>query len=174
MKPTPEVLAKLRAVLALAERGVDGEQTLARETLARLMEKHRLTLDELKGADGSGEFRFEFRGSDEEELLAGLICKTAQVCRFHWRTGRGFALVTLPKHVGVSVGIYWPDIRKAWRKERRATLKAAHAAFHHTNSLFGPDDGTPAKPCDLSPDEVARIVSLMESMTAVPTHKRLS
>jgi hypothetical protein len=48
-----KILDKAKKIKELADRGVDGEQNSAKDMLARYMEKHNLTIEEIEGHSSS-------------------------------------------------------------------------------------------------------------------------
>lgn len=72
MSRKDELLEKIKAVKALAERGVDGEKESAQATLARLMEKYGVTDEELETERVQTAW-FRYRDEFESRILRQVI-----------------------------------------------------------------------------------------------------
>lgn len=172
MNPSPEILARLRKILALAESGIEGEKAAAQAKLAYLLAEHGLKPEDLDDAGPKARFAFSFRGKHEQALLAQVLMKVLCVGEIKWRVGRSKASIELTTAQWADAVTLWETVQKAWRKEWKAIQDAAVTAFITANAIFPPDDGT-EKPSTLSEDEVARIRRMMASMDPIELRRRI-
>lgn len=69
---------KLKKLLTLAERGIDGEKDNARELLEILLKKHGLTIEDIEQEDRYM-FMFGYEGETQKQLLGQVISKVLEL-----------------------------------------------------------------------------------------------
>jgi hypothetical protein len=135
-----KVEAKLRKLMALAERGEGGEKDNAKRVLEKLLVRHGLTINDL--VDERREIRwFPIVNSYDRKLAAQIMSKVCDSCTpgIYRNKGR-------PKHVGVEVTpseaiefeLHYSLLRQALAEH----FDDAFSAFVQANRLF------PSSPAD--------------------------
>lgn len=166
------IKAQLQKILALAESGVGGERENARALLARMMARHGITMADL---DDQAKIWVEFYCSKGEarDLLIQIVAVVTQVDRVKYRSGRKVCDFELTQLEAIEIRQLFNLLLPAWRREKRATLKAARIAFLHRNNLLAPaDDSDPCKP--MTPDEYRRLMALLRAHEPVQVRKALN
>lgn len=126
--------AKLRKLLALAERGEGGEKETAQRMLNKMLERHGMSIDDL--ATERRQIRwFGFRNSSERRLAIQILAK---VCDTH--SPDSYTNKRLPKNIGVMVtpaeAIEFELHYEALRKALAEHFKDAYSAFVQANHIF--------------------------------------
>jgi len=165
----PKVEAKLRKLLALAERGVGGEKDNARRMLDKLLARHGMTVDDL--SDERREIRWFPTGNNYDRLLAaqimGKVCNTL--------TPGIYTSKKRPKQVGVEVTlseaiefeIHYDTLRKALTEH----FQDAFSAFVQANRLFPTDPSIESEP-SLSERDF-RVMAMASAIPATQISPRL-
>ena len=167
------IKAQLQKILALAESGVGGERENAQALLQRMMARHGITMADL---DDQAKTWVEFFCSKGEarDLLIQIVAVVTQVDRVKYRAGRKACDFELTQLEAIEVRQLFNLLLPAWRREKRATLKAARLAFLHRNNLLptpGPDQ-TPGKPMTF--DEMRRLMALLRAHEPVQVRKAIA
>lgn len=139
-------IERMKKILALARRGVDGEKATAEAMLSRLMSKYGVTLAELEGGDAPREIRlFHFANDLERRLLIQCAGRVLNVQGVPYRTGKrwrskiGFNLTAVEyAELDLSFGI--------WREALAKHVDLAFVAFVNRNRIF------PDAPTDVDED----------------------
>lgn len=167
----PRIEARLQKLLALAERGVDGEKVTAQRMLQKLLNKHSLTIEDLLD-DQVGDHEFKFKSADERTLLTQTVFKVLNKPTI--RAGMiGKSLwVKCTQIQAVEISTHWEIYRREYKKQTRALL----SAFIHTNQMYPDVTESDSAPVQMTPEQMEHIRAtrnLMSSMNAVPIHRAL-
>jgi len=169
-----KLLAKIQKIQALAERGVGGEKDNAARMLAKLLQKHGLTLDDL-GEEKRTVRWFPARDLMERRLACQIlakVCATQKISAYTSKKRR--------KHIGVEVTpaeaiefeIHYLTLRRALKEH----LQTSFSAFIQANRLFGPssDDDTPAPITedDIRVMEMAATIKPTAVAMRLPSHPK--
>lgn len=171
---------RMKKILALARRGVGGEQATAQAMLAKLLTKYGMTVDDLEGEAHPAERRFfTYRSDIERKLLIQIVANIIGAAGVHhWkRKGKrmiGFQLTALQF---AEVDVRYEAYRKPLLKELEKTTNRVYAAFVHANDLGvssgeNDDDDRPA-PNMGELAELQAIMALMQTMRPTPIHRQL-
>lgn len=149
-------------MLALAERGCDGEKETAARMLARILEKHGMTLDDLDTLDIEW-VRFDYNNEVERQLLLNIISMV--LAKNEFKTARfedqKMLDVESNKPDAVEIQLMFDVYVKAFLVECEKLLPA----FVIKHQLGFDNDNTPAKQMDW--EERVRLGHLMDSMAHV-------
>jgi len=160
-----ELAQKLKA---LSERGVGGERENAIDKLDRLMQRHKITFDDLE-TETRHLRTFRFRNRYDRDILIQIMFKVLNVRSMrisHDRGTRGMRKiqVTDAEYLEITAmhEFYW----KAFKRE----MKIFVDAFIQKNRLF-PDSAGPGKDIsELSPREWDRLVKMSGMMEGMETY----
>jgi hypothetical protein len=165
--------SKLRKLLILSERGIEGEKENASEMLNKLLKKHGLKLSDI--SDGSVEnYWFKYKGKFQKKLLIQIIVATA---------GRNVAVGTNPAQrsaIGaeitkcqmLEVEILFSAYKVALEEELNFSLEA----FVNKNNIFAANNGEEADR-EYTDEEIQRAKLMSERMMfmkKVEVHKQLT
>lgn len=162
---------RLQKLLALAERGVGGEATNAREALASALRKNGLTIEDM--ADETRTLHgFVWNGKDERRLLAQIMVTVcgANVELFTSRIEQRKILAKMTQHEMVEIELLWTAHRRQLKKE----MDLLYSAYLHRHRLF-PRDGK-QRDDDLTPEEqqrLKRMAMMMMGMAEVTVRRQL-
>lgn len=135
MSAPDSILAKLRAIKALAESGVDGERANARRMLAELSERHGIPLADLDIQERTL-VRFRYRGPHEYRLLRQLVCHLLDrmdvTCYIPVDKPRGTLGFDLTPAEAFDLRSAWKHYRAAWRQHMEDSL----IVFINVNGIF--------------------------------------
>lgn len=154
MSRKDELLEKIKAVKALAERGVDGEKESAQATLARLMVKYGVTDEELESERVQTEW-FDYHDELESRILRQVIYMVTGKPSFgcvgtytnRKRKKRGVDCTAAAR---LEIEANHAFFYEAAKKELEVFLYA----FYSKNRLFPPADKVPPrKEEELTPEE---------------------
>lgn len=164
-----KVQAKLRKLMALAERGEGGEKDNAQRILNNLLARHGLTIDDLN--EQYREIRwFSIVNVYDRKLAAQIMSKVCDTCTPGLYTSKG-----RPKKVGVEVTpaeaiefeLHYDTLRNALA----AHFDEAFSAFVQANRLF-PATPSGSKDIDLSESDM-RVVAMASAIKPTPVRLRL-
>lgn len=166
---TTKVEAKLRKLMALAERGEGGEKDNAQRMLEKLLARHGLTTDDL--VDERREIRwFPIVTSYDRKLAAQIMSKVCDSCTPGLYRSKG-----RPKHVGVEVtpseaiefDLHYSLLRQALLEH----FDDAFSAFVQANRLF------PSSPSDNAlpslDDRDMRVMTMAAAINPTQVNPRL-
>lgn len=157
-------------MLALAERGCDGEKETAARMLARILEKHGMTLDDLDTLDIEW-VRFDYNNQMERELLVNIISMV--LAKHEFKTARfedkKMLEVEASKPDAVEIEILFDVYLKAFLVECGKLLPA----FIIKHQIGFEDDHGPVKTMTWA--ERVRLGHQMDAMAHVnKPHKRIN
>lgn len=157
----PRIEAKLRKLLALAERGEGGEKDNAQRMLDKLLARHGLTIADL--SDERREIRwFPIVNNYDRRLASQIMAKVSNTFDIGTYKSKG-----RPKQIGVEVTpaeaiefeIHYDTLRKALTEH----FKDAFSAFVQANRLFPSGPST-----DIEPLPTERDFRVMAMASAIP------
>lgn len=162
-----------RKLKALAEQGVGGEKVNAEEALARLMQKHNISIEDLDGIERQEErIRYPSAGGLGHKLTRQVISSVIGFGFKSWSDKRNRVI-----YVKLSRAEYLEVIAKLdfflpyYEKE----LERFYSAFIQVNHLYAKPDGSeddrPLSDIDL--EELERLMAMMSGMKPAPFLKRL-
>lgn len=164
-----KVEAKLRKLLALAERGEGGEKDNAQRMLEKMLARHGLTIEDL--VNDCREIRwFSMTNSYDRQLAAQIMSKICNCSSAGLYTSK-----SRPKKIGVEVSpaeaiefeLHYDTLRKALVEH----FDVAFSAFVQANRLF------PSTPRDASPtslnDHDMRVITMASAINPTPINPRL-
>lgn len=167
------VKARIRKLLALAERGVGGEKETANRMLNKMLDRHGMTLDDLRD-DRRSLHPVKCANAFERRLVSQIISKVQNSPSPKvFKVGRACLTVHIevtPAEL-VEFSIHW----EALRKDLAKCLGNAYVAFVHTNNLFPADPGD-AVDEPMTPERMAdieAITAMMRGMEPTAVHHRL-
>lgn len=161
--------ARIRKLLALAERGEGGEKENARRMLDKMLARHGLTIHDL--TDERREIRWFPAGNNYDRRLAAQIL--AKVCNTN--DPGVYTSKKRAKQIGVEVTaaeavefeIHYDTLRKALTEH----FKDAYAAFVQANRIF-PSECAPDAEQELSARDFA-VMAMAAAITPTPVNPRL-
>lgn len=165
MQLDEKVHAKLRKLLALAERGEGGEKETAQRMLNKMLARHGLTIDSLTEEERSVAW-FKFSHENERRLGRQLASKI-----LNSRDSNAYALYSNPsqlrrKQFGVMLtpaeAIEFELHYDILRKALAVHMDTAYSAFVQANNIFA--DGSCDRDAELTEQDMAVIA--MASVTA--------
>jgi hypothetical protein len=169
-----KLLDRLRKIQALARHGVGGEKENAERMLARLLDLHNLTIEDLDGESKPIEWRFKADPGFDIRLVNQIIYKVTN------KSGVPIYKLTSKK------GLYSCNLTAAQAIECEAILailrpaledhfQIAFSAFVQSNQIFGDSPGDPEDK-QKTPEERARDFAIMQMMLGtkkVNLHKQI-
>ncbi|MDO8728533.1 MAG: DUF2786 domain-containing protein [bacterium] len=178
-KLSDDVMRRIKKILALAERGVDGEKAAAEAMLAKMLLKYGLTLEDVSQNDAKRAWvELTYSGENERILLAQIVRKV---------TGKNEIMVRSVKRVRTKCSYELTPAEHIEVEFMFAILQIAlHAemtklltAFIHKNKLYAPslDDSEETHDEQKTPEERARIrqiAMMMNGMSPVTIHKAIT
>lgn len=166
---SPKLDAKLRKLLALAERGEGGEKDNAQRMLDNLLARHGLTIDDL--IDERREIRWFPAGNKFDRLLAAQIlakvCNSLEIATYRSNKRRKQIGVEVTPAEAIEFELHYETLRKALA----ASLDDAFSAFVQVNRLF---------PCERSDkfdptltDRDLRVLAMASAISPTQINPRL-
>lgn len=164
---------KLRKLLILSERGIDGEKDNAAVLLERLLKKHGLELSDISDEEIS-RYWFKYKGAWHERLLTQVILKVAgrEVKMWESKMKRSKIGADVTKAQMLEIEMLFDAYKIALDEEMDFTFEA----FINKNNLF-PQSNKEKLARDCSDEELQRsklLMNRMLSMNEVKVHKQLS
>ena len=161
--------ARLRKLLALAERGEGGEKENARRMLDKMLERHGLTIHDL--TDERREIRwFPAPKAFDSRLAAQIlakVCGTSDISLYKSKGRQKQVGVEVTPAEAVEFEIHYDTLRQALAEH----FKDAFAAFVQANRLYAPSRQDDAE-CSLSERDFA-VMQMASAITPTPVHQRL-
>jgi hypothetical protein len=158
-----KLLDRLRKIQALARHGVGGEKENAERMLARLLDLHNLTIEDLDGESKMIEWRFKADSGFDIRLVNQIIFKVTNVCNYRIYKYNGKA------------GLYGCELSAAQAIECEAILailrpaledhfQIAFSAFVQSNQIFGDSPAEDQGDKEETPEDRARTFAIMQMM----------
>lgn len=174
------IIERLRKIQALADRGEAGEAINARRILEAELKKAGLTIEDIL-SDRRILRVFSYRDKDERNLFIQVLANVVghkseafQKATFNRSSKKLFVDLTDLEYVDIKA-MY--DFHLAqFRKERARILKDLYRAYINKHNLFDKDprEETDAPAPGINPDEILRILRLVNEMEDVYFHKALT
>ena len=152
--------SKLRKLLILSERGVDGEKENDADMLHKLLDKHDLTLNDI--SDEAKEiFWFKYKGKFQEQLLHQIIVATAGRGVECWTQKRKRTVfgATVTKYQMIEIEMLFDAYKIALEEELNFSLDA----FINKNNIF-PEPDRSEKDRQCTDEEIRRAKLIAERM----------
>lgn len=160
------MLSKLRKILQMAERGTKHEASVARSKLNNLLEKHGLTIDDIREQEKKI-YDFNFHNKHDKSLLFPIVAYATNSTSIPWYKGSntrkmGFELTRLQYE---TINELWETYKEPLRAEIEKYLSSVFSAYISKHNLF-PDrsDEEENKGRELSLKELELLKSLMRNM----------
>lgn len=169
-----KIRTRAMKILALARRGERGEKEAAQSMLARLLEKHGMTMADLDDESESKQWvRLSYRGPFEKKVLVAVACKVLCCGSLEVRVRKGAQNfeIELTRAQALEIELQWA----IYRRELKKTLANSVTAFVHANSIYSnaPTDAK-KQASPLAPEDVAAILAMAQGMKPVPIHKAIA
>ncbi|WP_271105121.1 DUF2786 domain-containing protein [Pseudomonas tohonis] len=165
-----KVKAKLRKLIALAERGTGGEKENASRVLQKLLDRHGLALEDL--TDEKCEMHwFRYSGKFERRLASQILAKvldTTQVSTWTSKAKRAQVGVKLTAAQAIEFEIHFSALRVALK----SCFDTAYGAFVQANDIFAKTAPESRDPSPLTDKELA-VVAMAMAITPTPVNPRL-
>lgn len=164
------LIARLKKLLALAERGVGVEKVNATVALEAAMRKHNLTMFDL--CESSRERHvFKWRGETERKLLLQIIVTVcgSEVRVFRAKRGCQY-VVPVTQQERVEIEVLW----SAHRRQLKNEMALFFSAYLHRHELFPSDGESHDSPLTQEEaDRIKRMALMMSGMADVTVRKQL-
>lgn len=178
-RPAEEVKELLRKIRALAQGGSPGEREAAARMLARRLERHGLTLENLESRETKTVW-FEYRNKSERMVIVQIVARITglrQIASYSSKKLKGCIGFDLPLAQAMDarewVTHYLPIYRRMQVREARKLRQTLLDAFIQKNHLTPQVDGD-AEPGEqgMTEEEIAAILAMMRRMGDVPAPVR--
>jgi len=165
------IIDKLKKLLALAERGEQGEAENARRLLEAELRKHGLTFDDIR-EENKRTRMFKYNSNEERTLLIQVLVNYlgSKSDAFNKSTYNKYK-----KQVYIDISNMYDFFKAQFRKERKRLLQDMIKAFVQKHRIF---DSTPQE-CqeddrEIDWEELQRIFALSSTMEDVTFRKQLT
>ncbi len=162
------VQERLKKILQLSIRGVDGERENAKRLLGTLLQKHGLTIADLSEEEKTHCF-FAVREKSDLDLLIQIVSKVTQSGSIGYRhKGRQYIFELTAVQL-VEVELLYSEYKRALAKEQAILFRA----FIQKNRIFPPSD--PEDVTDNDPEdweELRRILRMASQLEEVPIDRK--
>jgi hypothetical protein len=168
-----KLMRRLRKLLALAERGIDGEKDTAQKMLDKLLAKHDLTIEDISG-DKKTDHWFKF-GSKVvyRRLMRQIILSVVGNVDFYTSSvDKTIFIVEVTDFEKIEIEMKFSVYKKTLDKE----LEESFVAFVHKHELFAPANPDDDVEQDNSPEaraERARLRAKIDGMREVSINPAL-
>lgn len=171
------IIDKAKKILALVERGQDGEARAAKIALENLLEKHGFTIEDIKQTKRT-ERKFAVRGKEERSVFIHCLLKmfgrkseVADSASSYKRDAALYADMTEIEYLEFKS--FFQFHLQNYRKERNKLLANITSAYVNKHDLFAGDDSSNANTDDVNWDEVYQIMKLSDTMNSVSYFKSI-
>ncbi len=113
---------RLKKLHELAKRGVDGEKETAERMFQKLLEKHKISIDEITD-DQKKRTWFRHGVYPQRKLLVGIICAVCDVCEYYTR-GRFSVGVDCSEYQRTQIELQFSIYKSALKRQIEATVIA--------------------------------------------------
>lgn len=174
------VIAKLRKLLALVDRGVGGEKTNAESALKSLLAKHGLSIEDLDDAQAE---RRIFWWSTKSETEGKLLSQCVEAVLSRWdrnfyrergnRKARGYEMTHAE---WLEVDLMFAVHRRSLAKHLKKQQELAFIAYIHRNEIFGREAGEDSRESHapmMDFGDIDAIVGMVMRMRPTPVHKAI-
>lgn len=160
---------KIKSISEMAERGTPNEKRIAAQKLKELLKKHNLTLDDF-AEEKTNVYFFPCQTIYERKLLFQIAYKVTNEAK------TSFYKKSSGKQIGLELRkaekIEIDRLFTAYKKQLEKEFSQMFSAFVQKHQLFGepPEDGSK---CELTLDEIAKLVQMMKGMDDLKVYKEL-
>ncbi len=171
----PRLKARMSKLLALARRGVGGEQENASRMLEKLLALHGCTLEQLLDEEVKRDWvLFPCHDKSDRQLLVQLCCKVLNVNSVTTKSGKGVLAVELSPSEAVDVRVHFGLLRKALKAHLEKELDLARRAFFIANRVFPDSAADEAAETKLSRAEIAELLAAARKVKPTPLQRQLT
>lgn len=173
------IIDKLKKLLALAERGEQGEAENARRLLEAELRKHGLTFDDIR-EENKRTRMFKYNSNEERTLLIQVLVnylgsKSDAFNKSTYNKYKKQVYIDLTDMEYIDISNMYDFFKAQFRKEQKRLLHDMIQAFVQKHRLF---DSTPSERPDddreIDWDELKRILALSSTMEDVTFRKQLT
>lgn len=173
------IIDKLKKLLALAERGEQGEAENARRLLEAELRKHGLTFDDIR-EENKRTRMFKYNSNEERTLLIQVLVnylgsKSDAFNKSTYNKYKKQVYIDLTDMEYIDISNMYDFFKAQFRKERKRLLQDMIKAFVQKHRIF---DSTPQERPDddreIDWDELKRILALSSTMEDVTFRKQLT
>jgi len=178
-----KIIELAKKLLALSERGDDGEKDNAKQMLYAYLLKHNITIDDIKGVQRKD---WLVQGIPKEcrqifiNLVASIVGKNNQI----WETQRATNfVVSFSDSEHIEFEDKWIQYKKAFKKEvaklkfqQKKERKLLVDAFLHKHNLFSssPSENSSAELTAEELEEIRQIIAMKNKMDNVDIFRKLN
>lgn len=171
------IIEKIKKILELRDRGLEGEAKAAEELLKKICLKHGISLDEVIHDDKKVRIGFH-KVSDpniRSLLLACYYMVTNETrVRYYYR-GRGYICFEVSPSQAIDLQEIFPVMKKAFQRQMKRTMSDYLYAFIIKNGLFsrGNDDPVDISLSQEEKEKALRIAGIMSGMERTPIPRKM-
>lgn len=172
-----KIIDKLKKILALAERGEQGEARNARLKLENELKKHGLTIEDLRSEQKTPRV-FPYKTKDEMTLffqilisVCGRNSEETKGAQYDSKGKRLFATLTDLQYLEILN--MWEFHRKQFNKEKKRLMRDCLSAYINKHDIFDPN-AEPSKRDEIDWERIARVMRLANGMEDIHYRKSLS
>lgn len=162
------IIALLRKIKTLSDRGIEGERRAAEAALSRMLKRHGLTEADLLQPAETADHAFIAVGEDEVTLLCQCANKVLQlpgdkITFKRSRRKRSECWFPCTPLQYAELSAMWQHYRKEFRRERRRQASLLMRAMVQKYCLFAPTPATGERPAP-SPEEELELMEMFRLM----------
>lgn len=170
-----KIKERLYRIKALMERGAtEGEREAAETQLLKLLKKHKLTMEDLRGDEAKQWYIFRWKNDQEYKLLIHCAMKACgwpkdsevEMTRWNYKkrmTQKNAYSILLTRAQNAELEVMYDHYRKAWADALTLYLQA----FIQTNDLARPADHSDSKEPEMTPEYREYLRRLFKTMKAI-------
>ena len=166
---------KLLKIKALAEQGVEGEAIAARNQLAKLLEKHGMTIEDL--CSENKKLRPIQILRVEAPLFSQILWKVTGEENHPIFTYKGqsklLRVVELTDRDYIDFQQLFEFHRRQLAKERKKCLETLYTAYIHKHDIFGQSDGKQSEN-SMTEEQLRAIIAMMSGLENATFHKQIA
>lgn len=152
--------ARIGKLLALAKRGVGGEQDTASRALAAMLARHGLTMADVDSETVELQrVRLTTADAMEGKIALHVVFQFGRMVDSYFEPGSGrksYVEVELTRAEAARVCVAWEVYRKAFRAERKAIMDAMALAFIDKHGLYAPKSAESTDPREFTQADLER------------------
>ena len=172
-----KIIDKLKKILALPERGEQGEAINARIKLENELRKHGLTIEDLRSENKTYRI-FPYKNKDEMTLFFQVlisVCgrKSEETGDSRYNSKKKQIYVNLTDLQYIEILNMWEFHRKQLNKEKKRLLRDLIEAYVNKHDIFDPN-AEPSQKDDIDWERIARIMKLANGMEDIHYRKSLN
>lgn len=172
-----KIIDKLKKILALAERGEQGEARNARIKLENELKKHGLTIEDLRSELKIPRV-FPYKTKDEMTIFFQVLLllfgrKSEETNSARYNSKRKQLYINLTDLQYIEMLNMWEFHRKQFNKEKKRLLRDCLEAYVNKHSIFDPN-AEPSDTDDIDWEKLIRIMKLADGMEDIHYRKSLN